>query len=344
MLIAAGALVQFVKFMQITMLIMIPLLVLAVTWTVYTHYRRKKLKPVAEYSPDPVLRLINATPEIINIEEMEGDYVHFDQSALLKEYKSKLIYSHARYTALQKDHGQLQDKCNMLLMMTETISSNNKKAIMENQEHETLQANAAMEYTTPVNPNTEEEACLRDLLEEKKAQIGFLQLQIEQRIRNFHQAEKQLADVNARFAEFQGSAAETSAMIGELKQSLSEKESANTALQEQIAETESKLSDRDNSIFWLENTLRDTRAQNEMLNAMLADNTDLVASLQSVIETEQAKRLQVEQKLDRNRQVMKRLFSELALCMEPENAVSPVIELKAAFVKDQQDALAETIG
>ena len=348
MLIAAGALIQFAKFMQITMLIILPLLVLSVAWTIVTHYRQKKNKKIIPlYKPDPVLRLINATPELINFGEVEGDYVHFDQSALVKEYKSKLVYSHARYSALQKDHDQLQDKCNSLLAILESDSVNNKKLIMENQEQEltpVVNTAAAMVYTVPESVNNEEDACLRDMLEEKKAQIGFLQLQLEQRIRNFHQAEKQLAEINAQFAACRDDFETTCTTLADLRVSISKKEALISDLRERLAEKESLFSEREGNVLWLENTLRETREQNEMLNAMLADNKDLVQSQQTVIETEQARSLQLEQKLDRNRQIMKRLFSELAMCMEPDHNESPVIELKAAFVKDQQDALVETIG
>lgn len=351
MLIAAGSLLQFVKFMQITLLIMLPLMVAAVAYTIYTHYRRKKKPVFVKSNEDPVMHLLNATPEVINYEEIEGDYVQFDQSAVVKEYKSKLIYSHARFTALQKDYEGLQDKCNSLLMLLETHSPTQKTAFMKN--HEEISTTPILAITAAVNddqqnpsgPGTSiDDACIQDLLEQKRTEIAFLQSQLEQRIRNFHQSEKQLAEARAYVSDADRNVSEIKEILNNERQLLTEKETLVYQLQAKLEERDAIAGENQDALLLMENNLRSTREQNEMLNAMVADHTDLVQALQTSLAAEENKVEQLQLKLDRNRQIMKRLFNEFAQYMDPESDASPVVELKAAFVKDQQAAFSENLG
>jgi hypothetical protein len=287
------------------------------------------------------LHLINATPEVINYEELEGDYVQFDQSALVKEYKSKLVYSHARFTALQKDYEKLQAKCSALRLLVDSYSPKNKNTNMENQHFDPV---SIPEHAGQQPGHSDDPAILKDLLEEKIAQISFLQQQLDQRIRSYHQADRELKEVRARFEKLSREAEAVNSRISDLTDSITAKEALAEDLRRMLAEKENELAGKSDLVTWLENSLRDSREQNEMLSALSADNSDRVSSLEAAMEKEKAMSGLLQQKLENKRQVMRRLFAELASDMEPDQPASPVIEMKTAFVTDHQKELVETIG
>ena len=57
---------------------------------------------------------LKASPELLGYTNGDGEYVFFDQSSVLAEYKKKLLYYHARYTALRHDFAKLELKYNAL--------------------------------------------------------------------------------------------------------------------------------------------------------------------------------------------------------------------------------------
>ena len=87
--------------MQIVTWIIAPAFLLTILVTVYLHYRRKK-RDAALQKPDEK-EFLNASPEQVGYTNGEGEYVLFDHSTLIQEYKHRLSYHHARTAALQQD-------------------------------------------------------------------------------------------------------------------------------------------------------------------------------------------------------------------------------------------------
>jgi chromosome segregation ATPase len=373
MLLTAGSLMEFVRFLQITLVIILPILLISLAVPFIIQYRKKK-KKTAPGNGDVVQKLIDATPDSLNYENEDADYVHYDQSGLVREYKSKLIYSHARYTALQRDYERVQDKCNALLLQMETPLLNKKNKVMEDfnvtnhamdvnsltalesernelltrleqlngsyqsleRENESLTTQLGLltatdeeravilnnwkEKSEALQDKIAEQDYLKDVLEEKNMQIGFLQQQLEQRIFKFHQSEKQFAEARLQ---------------------LEQKSEETTNVQFLVNEKERLLSEKLNTITWLENSLQETRQQNEMMNAMVGDNNDKVLALQENLAREQSRLADTEQKLARNREMLRKLYRDIATCVEPEE--SPVFELKPAYVKTEMVELSEMI-
>ncbi len=401
MLIAAGVLIQFMRFMQITLLIILPLLAAAIGITAFIHYRRKKRKTEPEADTDVVQQLITATPDGLNYEHEDADYVHYDQSGLIREYKSKLIYSHARYTALQQDYDRLRDKCDALLtqigMPLPNIKQSGMKDLQEIQdlssqdngiknpaaielERNELQArldqvnslyhnlekenqslteqvglltatdgekaslvNRWQEENAMLRDKVAEQEYLRDIVEEKKMQIEFLQQQLEQRIRNYHQSEKLLGELTLQIEQANRTAEEARISFDASRNEFLQKEEQSMLLQRILNEKEELLAGKNDTITWLENTLEESRQQSEVLNAMAADNNDLVLALQEAMAGEQLRVVHLEQKLQSNKQLLKRLYHELSLCVEEEADQSPVIELKPAYISQEKQEWQETM-
>lgn len=93
---ATGSSFDFMQFVQIFCWILIPLLLVATLVTIILHYRRKKTE---HHDGEP----IPGSPEILGYTKGDGEFVCFDHSPLINEYKKRLSFSHARVTALRKD-------------------------------------------------------------------------------------------------------------------------------------------------------------------------------------------------------------------------------------------------
>ncbi|HEX5652996.1 MAG TPA: hypothetical protein VFX58_07980, partial [Chitinophagaceae bacterium] len=112
MLLAIGPLTGFTGLLQILLWIVVGFLAVAFIITVFMHYRTKKQAP----ETDTLAKLVAANPESSGYKIDDKEYVFFDHSGLIREYKTKLVNNHARYTALKQDFEKLEDKYNSLLL------------------------------------------------------------------------------------------------------------------------------------------------------------------------------------------------------------------------------------
>src|SRR5258706_16432460 len=104
MLLVTGPAPEFIKFIQILCWIVIPVLAFIVLVTAFFHYRKKR----KEWDDDSDKSskedmLMQASPEQVGYTNGDGKYILFDHSNLVREYKSRLTYNHARVTALERD-------------------------------------------------------------------------------------------------------------------------------------------------------------------------------------------------------------------------------------------------
>ena len=403
MLLATGSAFDFVKFIQILCWIILPVLFLAVLLTIFLHYRKKKIEKAEAGNGDE--EFIDGSPELLGYTKGDGEYVFFDHSSLISEYKKKLFYNQARYTALHHDFEKLETKYAMLATYTTAALSNNKNTHMENthesmpqhleteinkmtkeyaaekkelmtrleqlgnsyqsleQEHESLLEKVSMETITDeektviINRWREENIALKDkvaeqeylkeIVEEKKAQIDFLQTQLEQRIKNNRQAENLRNQLMTDLEQSRNANENTLIQFQSMKDELARQQEENGKLQmvlnereELLAERQQLLASKLDHITWLENTLHETKEQNEILNASVADNKDLIAAFQEQLSQEQLRAQSVEQKLSSNKQVLQRLYKEFSTLVGEENEQSPVIALRPEYVNNVNEDVA----
>jgi chromosome segregation ATPase len=355
MWIASGSSFELIKFIQILGWIILPVLFLAIGITLFLHYRKKR-KISAIIDPDDAENnFILASPERFNHSIQDGEYVYFDHTALIHEYKKRMFYNHARYTALRKDYVKLEEKYLSLSNGDSKSFKKHKRKYMKN--HSELASPVAPEIPTGVYPIEQKELAakleqmnrtcqrleeenrflqeqiglqtasddekdkivhrwkedysamrtkiaekgyLEELLEEKKAQILFLQNQLELRIRNQSQAEHHRQQI-----------------IDEMQQ---QKDLFNDFSQQK--------EDMKNQVALLENVLRETRQQNELLNAEVADKRDLLTAIHQQLADEQSRLQFVEQRLTTNKQVLRRLYKEFSACLEEETEKTLVVEFR----------------
>lgn len=126
MLLAVGPLAGFAGFLQILLWILIPLLGAAIVTTIAIHYGR----PRKELEQGTVEEIVASNPEQSGYRLDNDQYVVFDHSGLIKEYKTRLVNHHAKYSALKQDYSRLELKYNSLLLLSPVF--NDKNINMEN--------------------------------------------------------------------------------------------------------------------------------------------------------------------------------------------------------------------
>ena len=131
MLLVAGPNPDFLKFIQVVCWIILPVLVSAVLITIFLHYRKKK-KDIAGQDKETEDKVTLAFPLQVGYTNGNGEYVLFDHSDLMRQYRDKLSYNHARYTALQHDFTAIETKYTALAKYAQTHFITNKKGLMEN--------------------------------------------------------------------------------------------------------------------------------------------------------------------------------------------------------------------
>jgi len=130
MLLATGPSFEFIRFLQVLGWIILPVSLIALLVTIILHRRKKRLGIVD--SDEAEERLIQASPEQLGYTRGDGEYVFFDHSPLIGEYKQRLSYNHARFTALRHDFDKLHEKYKDLASFTATKFIHDKKNFMEN--------------------------------------------------------------------------------------------------------------------------------------------------------------------------------------------------------------------
>ena len=400
MLLATGPSFEFVKFIQVICWIILPVSLIAVILTIFFHYRKKRNGLKSTENLDEKLTL--ASPEQMGFTRGDGEYVFFDHSALIGEYKKRLSYNLARYTALCHDFNKLKSNYTDLASYATTTFINIKTTDMGNtfgqmpmalqeeisklsaaakvekdellarlerisqsyksleDENQSLQDQLKIQTVTDDEKNNilyrwkEENALLKekvaeqqylhDVLIEKKAQIDFLQNQLEQRIKNNHQSEHQLLHISTELKETKLSYANDFQVLkDELLLKQEEADKLQTILcgkEEQLEEKHQLLASKSDNITSLENSLHESKEQNELLNISLADNKNQLTALQEKLFYEQQKNQAIEQNLSIHKQLLQRLYNDLSSFVNEENEQSPVIALRPEYVTSGNEEIA----
>jgi chromosome segregation ATPase len=395
MLLAAGLLIEFAEFLQIISWIVLPVLFIAIGLTIFVHYRSRKKKKQSTGSPvaDTLLPSLESSPY-----PASGAYVLFDHSGLIRQYKNKLSYNHARYAALKQDFDKLELKYSAIINNTgdankrsnkfnhpkksemenmngqlqETIQKMNEEFATEKKElisrleqldrsYKSLEAeneslleqinmqsatgdekeiivNRWKEENALLKAELQEKAYLKDLVDEKKAQIEFLQNQVDHRLRSFHQAEQQREEMKAELEKAKQAQRYVNSHTDAMKTELAQKQENIERLINIIEEKDSELTEqqqvmlsKQDRITYLESVLQEFKQQNEILHASVADGHDRAGVLNQQLEDERSRIALVEQRLSVNKQILQRVYKELAACMEEHNEAS-VVSLRPAYI------------
>lgn len=186
---------------------------------------------------------------------------------------------------------------------------------------------------------------LQDLAQEKKLQVDFLQNQLEQRIKNYHELEHRATETAGQLQQLQSTVQQFDVRIQALSTELQKKqvevvEWQSTAQrgQEENQQHQETLAGRTAHIEHLENNLHELQQQQAALQSDMANKENDMAQVRELLQKEQDKAKELESKLELSSQLLVRIYSELARSLNagwmqgqhqgvPSAIEAPVIEM-----------------
>lgn len=158
------------------------------------------------------------------------------------------------------------------------------------------------EENSQLKEKLDDQQFMQDLLEEKKLQTDFLQQQLELRIKNYHQLEKQTGSASTELAQ--------------LRQVAEEFNGKEQALQQDLQQKQEAIREKTDQIQKLESGLEALQQQQASLQSVIDDKQDAIRELESNIGREQEKTKELENKLELSSQLFVRIYAELAKCFD----------------------------
>ena len=216
--------------------------------------------------------ILNGSPFLviknnINMQYPDVSQQYLQAEELPKENNSAVIELPEQFNELNKIN-QLLEKENQLLkeqLKLFKATDDEKAEIIGRWRDENM---------TLQNKVTEQEY-LKEIVEEKKAYVNFLQQQLEQRIVSQHQSEQKAAEVTAQLEQLRKTMENTQLTLNnEVLQNQEETEKLNAGIlekEEQLKGKKQLLISKLDHITYLENVLHEIKQQNEILNATIAD-------------------------------------------------------------------------
>jgi len=352
--------------------IVIPVLLISMLVITLLHRYKKRKKIILEEDDSDIL----AFPESINFRKGEEEYIYFDHSELIAEFKQRLSESHTRNIILQHDFSSLQEKYEQAVSPSgaahsfthnkENMEKPNEQMIRSAEEEKNLQE-ARLEQLTreyrhleleneslreklqsreipleekdallirlqdeilQLKKNLAEQNWMTEVLEEKRAEIRFLQNQLEQRIRNQHQSELQKAELENELGELKTVYQHLGSERDMLRDHLKREREEQLALKQEIHS-------RDDQVTLMGNHLKEIKDQNELFQAAVADRQDEIQALQEKLGQADSRLFQAEQKFDNHRKLIKRFYTEFSRFMNEEEHLSPVVTMETGQYAEQ---------
>lgn len=206
-------------------------------------------------------------------------------------------------------------------------------------EEKTIIANKWKEENTLLRDKVADQEYLEDLVEEKKAQLNFLQNQLEQRIKNLYQSEHQRLKA---VAEAKEAREEKELLKNELMLKQEQIDKAQVGVcekEEQLTEKQRLVSEKSEHITQLEDILREAKEQNEQLTISLNETKDLSTALQRQLTDERSKVEFLTQKIFANKQVIRKLHKEFSAFIDDGGDESPVIPMRPEYSNKEDEEI-----
>ena len=306
-------------------------------YTALSHDFKKlqsKFSVLARYATANFIN--NKTTEMVNTYDqmpmaMQEEIIKLSAAAKVEkeELLAKLERISQSYKSLEDENQSLQDQ-----LKIQSATDNEKNLILFRWKEE----NASLKEKVA------EQQYLHDVLDEKKAQIEFLQTQLEQRIKNNHQSEQQLLQITTSLEETKHIHANDIQALKEeflLKQEEADKlQTVICGKEEQLEESQQLLASKLEHITWLENALQETKEQKEILNETVADSKGLVSAFQEQLSHQQLKAQAIEQNLSAHKQLLQRFYNDLSTFLNVETEQSPVIALRPEYTNRENEEIA----
>ena len=258
----------------------------------------------------------NKTMETIHtdLQQISYEQINSQQEYELerKELLAELHQLTVSFENLEKDNFSLQEQLNVYCDNGTGFSSMIQKWDEEK---------------TELKKRINEQEYLKDVLEEKKQQIVFLQQQIEQKIKNHHLEEQQFRDLGIKFMDANEKLEIKEHSIKEFQATMHDKEQEIIFLKEVVRSATDKA-------VQLETTIKELQEQNSKFSVELDKKNDLINELQvQLVEINEGK-VKLEERLERSQTFFKGFHRKLSDILQEEIPESPVIVMKPVYKEE----------
>ena len=266
----------------------------------------------------------NKTMETIHTDLQQISYKHVDSQQAYELEKKELLAELDQLTTsfenLEKDNISLREQLNVYCDNGTGFTSMIQKWDEEKAE---------------LKKRISEQEYLKDVLEEKKQQIIFLQQQLEQRIKNHHLEEHQFRELGIKFMEANEKIEMKDQSIKEFQATVHDKE------QEIIFLKEVVQSATVNGIQ-LETTIRELQEQNSRSSFELDKKSDLINELQAQLAEINEAKIKLEERLEKSQTFFKGFHRKLSDILQEEVPESPVIVMKPVYKEENKEPFTES--
>jgi chromosome segregation ATPase len=232
-----------------------------------------------------------------------------------KELLAELDQLTASFENLEKDNNSLRDQLNVFCQDGTGFTSMIQKWDEEKAE---------------LKRRISEQEYLKDVLEEKKQQIVFLQQQLEQRIKNHHLVEQQFRELGIKFME-------ATEKLEIKQQSSKEFEATVHDKEQEIIILKEILQSATTNATQLETTIKELQEQHSKFSFELEEKNNLISDLQAQLaETNEAK-MKLEERLEKSQTFFKGFHRKLSDILQEEIPESPVIVMKPVYKQENID-------
>ena len=180
-----------------------------------------------------------------------------------------------------------------------------------------------------------EQEYLKDVLEEKKQQIIFLQQQIEQRIKNHHLEEQQFRELGIKFIDANEKLEIKEQSIKEFKTTVHDKEQEIIFLKEVVQSEATKA-------VQLETTIKELQEQSSKFSFELDKKNDLINELQAQLSEINEAKIKLEERLEKSQTFFKGFHRKLSDILQEEIPESPVIVMKPVYKDENKEQFTES--
>ena len=191
------------------------------------------------------------------------------------------------------------------------------------------------EEETELKKRINEQEYLKDVLEEKKQQIVFLQQQIEQKIKSYHLVEQQFRELGIKFMDVNEKLEIKEQSIKEFQATMHDKEQEIIFLKEIVQSATDKAGQ-------LETTIKELQEQNSTFSGELDKKNDLINELQAQLAEINEAKIKLEERLERSQTFFKGFHRKLSDILQEEIPESPVIVMKPVYKEENKEPLTES--
>jgi len=180
-----------------------------------------------------------------------------------------------------------------------------------------------------------EQEYLRDVLDEKKQQIIFLQQQLEQRIKNHHLVEQQFRELGIKLMEVNEKLEIKEQSITEFQSTMHHKEQEIIFLKEVVQSATLNA-------VQLETTIKELQERNLKFSIEVDKKNDIINELQAQLTEINEAKIKLEERLERSQTFIKGFHRKLSDILQEEIPESPVIVMKSVFKEENKEQFTES--